>query len=42
MSFPRELGNNQIEELPHGVFNNNTELIKLYVVDFLGSCNDSL
>ena len=42
ISFPRELGNNQIEELPPGVFNHNTELIKLYVIDFLGSCNDSL
>ena len=32
--FLRELGNNQIEELPTGVFNNNTELIKLCVIDF--------
>ena len=31
ISFPRELGNNQIKELPPGVFNNNTELISLYV-----------
>ena len=40
--IPRELGNNQIRELPPGVFNNNTELIKLYVIDFLGSSYDSL
>ena len=32
--FLRELGNNQIKELPTGVFNNNTELIKLCVIDF--------
>ena len=38
----RELGNNQIKELPPGVFNNNTELTVLYVIDFPGSCDDSL
>ena len=32
--FLRELGNNQIKELPTGVFNNNTELIKLCVIVF--------
>ena len=42
ISSLRELGNNQIKELPPGVFNNNTELIKLCVIDFLGSCHDSL
>ena len=42
ISFPRELGNNQIKELPPGVFNNNTELTELYVIDFPGSCDDSL
>ena len=42
MFFLRELGNNQIKELPPGVFNNNTELIKLCVIDFPGSCDDSL
>ena len=31
ISFLEELGNNQIKELPPRVFNNNTELIKLYV-----------
>ena len=38
----RELGNNQIKELPPGVFNNNTEFTVLYVIDFPGSCDDSL
>ena len=37
----RELGNNQIKELPPGVFNNNTKLTELYVIDFPGSCDDS-
>ena len=40
--FLRELGNNQIKELPPGVFNNNTELTVLYVIDFSVSCDDSL
>ena len=35
-------GNNQIKELPPGVFNNNTELTELYVIEFPGSCDDSL
>ena len=38
----RELGNNQIKELPPGVFNNNTKLTELYEIDFPGSCDDSL
>ena len=42
ISSLRELGNNQIKELPPGVFNNNTELTKLYVIDFLESSYDSL
>ena len=40
--FLRELGNNQIKELPPGVFNNNTELTELHVIEFPGSCDVSL
>ena len=34
ISFLRELSDNQIKDLPPGVFSNNTELISLYVTCF--------